>query len=330
MATKLSFDWKFDKTGYPRYLNRKARLFQVVGEIKDPKSDSDHLTTDDLLVEKGYIVGDDVYIYKGEATNIDDVLSRDGMAKINEFYLFTFNDESSAKTKATDTLSIILTDTVDGTNTHGMALFLLIKSYDENEREAFKAVHTAKADLDAINDELEGDVDLYDPDIVCNINASTAKFAPPIDEKDDFLKKLVKCLIHVTGTDVNKFKSVKDEKYWLTNLKTALTGSTKMSTTNFRVWSELMHSNFAVIAYPEKSKGNVPYVPLIYNSENDEIYMCENVPGVEFDGKATHIGDFLNSVYDNCPKVTVVAKNGSQAELVNMKDLEESDESYEE
>ena len=190
MATKLSFDWKFDKTGYPRYLNRKARLFQVVGEIKDPKSDSDHLTTDDLLVEKGYVVGDDVYIYKGEATNIDDVLSRDGMAKINEFYLFKINDESSAKTKATDTLSIIFTDTVDGTNTHGMALFLLIKSYDENEREAFKAVHTAKADLDAINDELEGDVDLYDPDIVCNINASTAKFAPPIDEKDDFLKRL--------------------------------------------------------------------------------------------------------------------------------------------
>ena len=102
---------------------------------------------DVLLVEKGYVVGDDVYIYKGEATNIDDVLSRDGMAKINEFYLFTFNDEGSAKTKATDTLSIILTDTVDGTNTHGMALFLLIKSYDENEREAFKAVHTAKADL---------------------------------------------------------------------------------------------------------------------------------------------------------------------------------------
>ena len=66
MATKLSFDWKFDKTGYPRYLNRKARLFQVVGEIKDPKSDSDHLTTDDLLVEKGYVVGDDVYIYKDE------------------------------------------------------------------------------------------------------------------------------------------------------------------------------------------------------------------------------------------------------------------------
>ncbi len=328
MATKLSFAWKLDKTGYPRYLNRKARLFQVVGEIKDPVSDGDNLSSDDLHAEKGYVIGEDVFIYKGEVSNINDAVSRDGMTKINEFYLFRITTESGKVTiDSTNTLTTaITTATITETSEPQLVVLILIKSYDEDEREAFKAVHTAKADLDAINDELEGDVDLYDPDIVCNINASTAKFAPPIDEKDDFLKKLVKCLIHVTGTDVNKFKSVKDEKYWLTNLKTALTGSTKMSTTNFRVWSELMHANFAVIAYPEKSKGTTPYVPLVYNSENDEIYMCENVPGIEFDGKATHIGDFLNSVYDNCPKVTVVAKNGSQAELVNMKDLEESDE----
>lgn len=256
--------------GYPKYLDRSKRIWRIVGEIEDSDVKDPNVLT--FVEEKGYIYGEDIYIYKGLISSKNEVPE---FNKENSFFII-----DNGKTKK---LKFIFSDV-------------------EEEKDAFKKVHLSNADLKTIAEEVDAAGELYDAETICNINASTSHFVPIINDDDDFLKKIIKYLIIVTNTDINEFKSVKDQKYWLTNLKQALIGSTKMSTINFRVWSELIGNDFDIIVYPDKKTGK-RFSPLIYRSSTNEVYKINNIPGVEYDKKQTHLGSFMDKIYQNSEKI---------------------------
>lgn len=100
---------------------------------------------------------------------------------------------------------------------------------------------------ETIDNETVENEKLYDEELIMSINTSTSVFKPPIQKEDDFLKKLIKQAILDKNIDVKILENKLDKKNGLNNLKSALLGKTKMSTTNFIIWSELLGLNFEVI-----------------------------------------------------------------------------------
>lgn len=318
--------------GYPRFLNRKNKIYQILGSIDvvmvEGWESEEGLSKEEeffknLVQEKGYVYGDSAYIYKGEIESSDEIKD----SQVNAFYKVPFKNTGKAPALKSASLSKVdMQLTID--NPDFKATYLFVKSYIESEKEAFQFEHLAPADLQSIGNEIDPDEELYDAETICNINAATSSYVPEVTKEDDFLKKIVKFLLIITKTDINKFKALKPEKYWLTNFKTALKGTTKMSTTNFRVWSELIGANFAIIAYPDKKavKNGTKFTPLIYSSENDEVYIMENLPGIEFDGKTPHMGEFMDKVYKNCTKINISVNNGVSNHVFNIKDEDDETE----
>lgn len=96
-----------------------------------------------------------------------------------------------------------------------------------------------------ISNSSENDV-LYDEAALHDMNSSNGLFIPTIESKDDFLKKIVKSVIISKEIDVKRLQHRFPEKHGLPNLISALKGKTKMSTTNFLMWAELLGINFNI------------------------------------------------------------------------------------
>lgn len=276
--------------GYPKYLNRPKKIWRIVGELEESDIKNPNLLS--LTEGKGYVYQDDIFIYQGLVNSKEEVPE---FAKENIFVLI---DGKKPKLK-------------------------FIYSDVEEEKDAFKFQHLANADLESIEAGIESVGELYDPETIRYINAATAKFVPIINEDDDFLKKIIKYLIIMSNTDINEFKAVKKEKYFLTNLKQALIGNTKMSTINFRIWSELIGNDFDIIVYPDKKSGKT-FKPLIYRSSTDEVYKINNIPGVEYDNNKVHLGSFMDKIYENSEKI--ILSTGDES--VDIKDEDEKEIDY--
>lgn len=96
-----------------------------------------------------------------------------------------------------------------------------------------------------VNSSSEEDV-LYDEAAIHDMNSSNGLFIPTVESKDDFLKKIIKSVIINKEIDVKRLQHRFPEKHGLPNLISALKGKTKMSTTNFLMWAELLGFNFNI------------------------------------------------------------------------------------
>ena len=88
---------------------------------------------------------------------------------------------------------------------------------------------------------------LYDEAALTDMNSAQSMFVPVIEDKDDFLKKIVKETIIRKQINTAKLKSRLDMTYSFSNLKTALTNSTKMSVVNFLIWMNLLGCKFKIL-----------------------------------------------------------------------------------
>lgn len=118
---------------------------------------------------------------------------------------------------------------------------------------------------------------MYDLDIVNDVNAATEKFKPIIDDNDDCLKKSVKMVILEKDVDINRYKSKMTTKYALTNMKSALIGITKLSINVFATWAELLGFGFKIFMYDIKTDPVDPLKqPIVYDSVTDSLKVLKS------------------------------------------------------
>ena len=112
--------------------------------------------------------------------------------------------------------------------------------------------------------------ELYDENVLSDMNSSTSIFVPEINEGDDCLKILIKMAIKEKKINVNRLKSRMDKSYSLSNLKTALIGKTKMSVPNFIVWCDLLGLGFNITIFDNQMDEQNPLKHAIeYDSMKD-------------------------------------------------------------
>lgn len=113
---------------------------------------------------------------------------------------------------------------------------------------------------------------LYDETALSDMNSAQSRFIPEVDEKnDDILKKIVKKTIIRKKVNTAKLKSRLGPSYSFSNLKTALTNTTKMSVPNFLTWMDLLGCKFKILltdnGFDPSDKINGI---LVYDSATDE------------------------------------------------------------
>lgn len=118
--------------------------------------------------------------------------------------------------------------------------------------------------------QMDPNEELYDENVLSDMNSSTSIFIPEINEGDDCLKILIKMAIKEKKINVNRLKSRMDKSYSLSNLKTALIGKTKMSVPNFIVWCDLLGLGFNITIFDNQMDEQNPLKHAIeYDSMKD-------------------------------------------------------------
>lgn len=242
------------------YLQIPNRIIEVVGELplievmeKIADNISDNSFTDNvdaipeiastiesipqLIPNKGYVIGDSVYVYTESLKNNPDV-------EVPMVYLQKTKDRWDAQLRAAKT----------------------------NPMELFSVQNLISMDAASISNSLVEGEKLYDEEAINDMNMASSVFVPEINETDDFLKKVIKQTIIDKKIDINRLKSHMTKSYGLSNMKQALVMSTRMSTTNFITWAELLGIDFTVTVTDNgRDTINPLKHPLTYDSYSDKV-----------------------------------------------------------
>lgn len=244
---------------FPRYTDLPKRIVEVLGEITDEDRVISNGELDAQLKEgKGYVINGIVYVYYGIKEKEPGINTKPECK-----FVLLGNKEDTANIVTSDSLS-------------------------EEVMQKSKYSNSSKVDLEYIGKTTDPDEVLYDEEIIYNMNAATAKFIPIINEDDDFLKKIIKSIIIAKNVDINRYKSKMGTKYWLTNLKSALIGKTKMSVLNFAIWIELLGVDFDIIIRDNGTDGDTLRNPLVYLSSTNQVGQIRK--------KAKELNDLEDSV----------------------------------
>lgn len=191
--------------------------------------------TTTYVMGKGYVDKDTGTIW----------ICKDKIPKRPEYPVFTYNDERDIIKESKDKPEI-------------MDIFN-IKSLEE--------LSTEKIVANSSEDDI-----LYDEAALHDMNSSNGLFIPTVEAKDDFLKKIVKTIIIAKEIDVKRLQHRFPEKHGLPNLISALKGKTKMSTTNFLMWAELLGIDFNILVNDNGSDEINPLPKNVtYVSINDKV-----------------------------------------------------------
>jgi hypothetical protein len=123
----------------------------------------------------------------------------------------------------------------------------------------------------------EDDV-LYDEQAIDAMNNGADICVETIHDYDDFLKKTLKTVINNKNINTNRLKYKLGEKYALSNMRSALHGTTKTGLPYFLSWSELLGVDFYVIAKDNGSDQLTPLKkPVVYSSRKDQFIDVEDL-----------------------------------------------------
>lgn len=198
-----------------------------------PTNDNGPYYTDELIPGKGYVYRDHVWVFK------DDIKSA------------TYPIVYHAKDDTTDDLEFIRPAPEEFENW----------AVDKIRENSFDDARTVSEDRIILSSEM-----------IEAMNNATSSYKPTIAEGDDFLKRLVKTAIRTKDVDLNRLKAKMSKSYGLSNLKSALKGSTKMSVNGFRTWMVLLGLDFTVtVETPANPAENREALFLQYSSETDKI-----------------------------------------------------------
>lgn len=163
----------------------------------------------ELVLGRGYVVGEMVYIYRGKEDNKG--ITKPGMYK-NEEGDVIFKDPKVDK-----------------------------------ERYGVEHIKEITIDIDKIlKDVNEHSENLLDNDIIEVINTNKEITQFTVNEDDDFLKRVIKEAIMAKKINLKNYVKGLPNSYDLGNLTSILKGSTKMSVTKFVVWCEILGLDWRV------------------------------------------------------------------------------------
>lgn len=221
---------------FPMYLSWKKGVLEVLGYV-------DNTDPDDFVDGKGYISEGIVFQYhKKKPKNVT--------SPVPYFYI---ND-----------LSIGNVDMVQ-------KIMKFPLSREESVKE-FGVKRMIDWSYSRIINDTRGDEVLYNEELLNDMNTARSVYVPDVRADDDCLKKLVKYTILKKNVDINRYKSVMETPYALTNMKSALISKTKMSITYFLMWVELLGIDFC-IAIQDNGRDQDPLTEgLLYRSKDNSIY----------------------------------------------------------
>ena len=221
---------------FPMYLSWKKGVIEVLGYV-------DNTDPDDFIDGKGYISDGIVFQYhKKKPKNVT--------SPVPYFYVRDFSIGSVDMSQKVMKFPL---------------------SREESVKE-FGVKRMIDWSYSRILNETRGDEVLYNEEMLNDMNTARSVYVPDIRADDDCLKKLVKYTILKKKVDINRYKSVMETPYALTNMKSALISKTKMSITYFLMWVELLGIDFA-IAIQDNGRDQDPLEEgLLYRSKDNSIY----------------------------------------------------------
>lgn len=129
-----------------------------------------------------------------------------------------------------------------------------------------------------INKTTRKDEVMYDERVINSMSMSSTVFKPEIKETDDFLTKIVKQLILDKNIDLKLLVPLVDKPHDISNMKSALSGSTKMSVPNFIKWCELLNVEWELYITNSNKPSSITQPlekSIVYQSENNSVEHCE-------------------------------------------------------
>ena len=223
------------KLTFPMYLNWKHGIIETLGYVDDFKPE-------DLKEGKGYV-------------------SNDGMV---------FRYCSEKPKKVTSQVPYFYPTILNETTTQ--FVYKCPLGWEES-LQTFGVKQLIDWSYQKIINDTKGDEILYNEDMINDMNVARSKYVPIINEDDDCLKKIIKYTILKKDIDINRLKSAMDTPYALTNMRSALISSTKMSITYFLMWVELLGIDFSISVEDSGIDKITPLKEsLVYRSYENAIY----------------------------------------------------------
>lgn len=119
---------------------------------------------------------------------------------------------------------------------------------EPSDRRVFSIFNIKEYSPERIFDEITKNMDSFiSPEDIEIINNNSEKFIPTIKDSDDFLKVIIKKAIIDKKINLKNYKDSFKNQHMLTNLKSALGKSTKMTVTNFKIWCEALGLNWEIV-----------------------------------------------------------------------------------
>ena len=232
---------------FPQYISTKTRTVSVAGILKNKDED----LPENYINGKGYLDPEDgsIWIFINKKPN--------KIRKDN--YPYFWFDKEGNREKSNPSQRI--RETYNEKNLRDLSVASIIDNINDNE-------------------------DIYSPEELADLNSSTSFYKPPVYEKDDNWKKLIKYMILTKGIDINRLKVKMGVPYKLPNMKTALNNDTKMSPPYFATWLEILGLE---VTYHIKDDGSDRLTPLgnemEYDPTTDKLYTIINGTKIPVDTK---------------------------------------------
>lgn len=218
-----------------RFIKTGSMLVQVIGNVPTNESTGKPFWTHSMIPGKGYIHDGYVWVFQDEITSAT--------------YPIVYHNKNDTDN---DELSFIKPVAIEEFPAWS-ANNILENSFDD--------ARTVSEDRIILSSEM-----------IEAMNNATSSYKPVISENDDFLKRLVKTAIRMKNVDLNRLKAKMSKSYGLSNLKSALKGTTKMSVNGFHTWMVLLGLDFTIsVSIPANSAENREAMFLQYNSDTDTI-----------------------------------------------------------
>lgn len=199
---------------------------------------------------------DRTYSVVGYAESVDQYIDNKAYIRKSNNKLYICSKNEPPVHKDVPILKVTITSTEDEDGTVWNEDIEYIDLREPFNMDDFDASNAYQLDYDTILNQTNGDEELYNEEVLTDMNAATSVFRPIINPEDDPLKKLIKQAIIDLEIDINSLKHKLPHKYALTNMKSALIGKTKMSITNFIVWAELLDLDFDFMIYSKELNGS--------------------------------------------------------------------------
>ena len=183
-----------------------------------------------LEKDKGYILGDYVYVFYGKYN--ENKTNRSGIYKKDNDYIVIEHNEKTMEKYHISNLNELNPQSI---------LSLL-----ETDRDNFVQME----DIEIINNNAE-------------------IYTPMIKEEDDFLKYIVKKMIINKKINLRNYREKFPNEYALNNMKSGLNKSTKMTVTNFTKWCEVLGCDWRVVVKDNNTDVNNPMTEdIVVDSRN--------------------------------------------------------------